>query len=214
MILREVREDRRGEVDGIGATQLQRVRGDLDRTGPIAAVEHRAEVRLQVDRLGGGAADRALHPADHRLDRPQQAAARARVGRLQQRLQQERGRRLPVRPGHTHHPQLGARIPVEADRRRSHRGARGSHHHLGHPEPERTLDDECRGPARDRLRGEVVPVSLKAAHAEEQAPRRDRAAVVGEARDLDRSGLVRDASEPRPRRWRSPRRASSVDTPR
>ena len=192
----------------------ERVRGDLDRAGPVAAVEHRAEVRLQVDRLGGRPSGSSLDPTDHRLDSPQQAAARARVGRLQQRRQEERRRRLPVRPGHAHDPQLGARIAVEADRRRAHRGARGGHQHLGHPEPERALDDERRRAARERLRGEVVPVALEARHAEEQAPRRDRAAVVGEARDLDRGRLLLlGALRPRPRRWRSPRRASSANYP-
>ena len=46
----------------------ERVRGDLHRACAVAAVEHRAQIRLQVDRLGGRALDRPLAPADHRLD--------------------------------------------------------------------------------------------------------------------------------------------------
>ena len=44
----------------VGAPQLERVRGDLHRAGALAAVEHRAEVGLQVDRLGRGALDGPL----------------------------------------------------------------------------------------------------------------------------------------------------------
>ena len=44
----------------VGAPQRERVRGDLHRAGAVAAVEHRAEVSLQVDRLGRRARHRPL----------------------------------------------------------------------------------------------------------------------------------------------------------
>ena len=74
------------EVHRVRAPERQRVGGDLHRAGPVTAVEHRAEVGLQVDRLGRGAGDRPLAPADHRLDGAQQAALLA--DRLQQRAHQ------------------------------------------------------------------------------------------------------------------------------
>ena len=58
-------------IGSVDATERERVRGDLHRAGAIGAVEHRAEARLQVDRLRCGVDDRALASPDHRLDRPE-----------------------------------------------------------------------------------------------------------------------------------------------
>ena len=74
MVLGQVGEHRRGELDRVGASQLQRVRGDLHRTGAVAPVEHRPQVRLQVDRLGGGPQHLPLTAGDHRLHRAEQPA--------------------------------------------------------------------------------------------------------------------------------------------
>ena len=61
---------------------------------------------------------------------------------------------------------------------------------LGHAETERTLDHERHRAALHGLRGEVVPVALEAADAEEQRPGPRLAAVVGETGDLDVGGAL------------------------
>ena len=90
------------------AVQGQRVRGDLHRAGPVAAVEHPPEGRLQVDRLRRGPLDLLLDPADHLLHGPQQAALDPR--RLEHLPQQEGGGRLAVGPGDPGDPQLRRRV--------------------------------------------------------------------------------------------------------
>ena len=74
VVLGQVGEQRHLEVDRVGAVQRQRVRGDLHRAGPVAALQHPPEGRLQVDRLRRGPLDLLLDPADHLLHRPQQPA--------------------------------------------------------------------------------------------------------------------------------------------
>ena len=121
VILGQVGEDRDGEVDRVGAVQRERVRGDLDRACSVAPVEHLAECALQIDRLGRRALHLALDAADHALDGPQQAGL-ASAG-LEQRSDQERGRRLAVGPRHADRLQARGRIAVERRRRGRHRGA-------------------------------------------------------------------------------------------
>ena len=159
MVLREVREDRRREVRSRRRAQLERVRGDLHRARAVAAVEHRAEVALQVDRLGRRARDRALAPADDRLDRAEQPALLA--GGLEQRAHQVGRRRLAVGARDADDAQLARRVAEEARGERRHRRARRGDEHLRHAEPERALDDQRRRAARDRLRREVVPVAAE-----------------------------------------------------
>ena len=77
-----------------------------------------------------------------------------------------------------------ARVAVEAGRERSHRVARGLHHQFRHAQTQRPLHHQRRRPRLHCLRRELVPVSLKAAHAEEQIPRLHAATVIGQARDL------------------------------
>ena len=97
MVLGEVGEDRHREVDRIGPVELERVGGHLDRAGDVASVEHLPEGSLEVDRLGGGALDRALLATDHALDCPQQPGLAS--IRLQQRADQERRGGLAVGAG-------------------------------------------------------------------------------------------------------------------
>ncbi len=184
VVLRQVREDRRREVHRVGATELERVRGDLDRARPVAAVEHRAEHRLQIDRLRGRASHLALLPADDRGDRAEQSALLAH--RLLQQGAHEVGRRrLAVRSRDADDAQLRGRIAVEARRDRGHRRARRADQHFRHAELQASLHDQRRRARLECLLRELVPVALKAADAEEQLPVAHRAAVVGQARDLD-----------------------------
>ena len=184
VVLGQVGEDRGREVDRVGAAQLERVRGDLHRAGPVAAVEHLAERPLQVDRLRRGALHLALDAADHALDGAQQPGLAA-VG-LQQRPDQERGRRLAVgagdaRPSRASPSDRRRRPPPRAPSRRA-RTRPGSRARRGRAAARTT---SATAPRDDRVGREVVAVAGEPGHAEEQRPRRDEAVVVGEIGDLD-----------------------------
>ncbi len=183
VILRQVREDRRGQMDRVGPMQRQRVRGDLDRTRLVTGLEHRPERPLQVDRLRSRALDIALVAAHDALHRPEQAGLAA--GRLQQRADQKRRRRLAVRAGHADHLQRGRRVAVEGGRGGGHRRADIGHHDLRHAQAERPLDDQRHSPALDRIAGELMPVAREPGNAEEQRARRHDPVVIGEVGDLD-----------------------------
>ena len=64
----QVREDRDREVNGVGAAQRKRVRGNLHRACRIAGGDHLSEGVLHVDRLGRRPHDGVLDPADHARD--------------------------------------------------------------------------------------------------------------------------------------------------
>ena len=156
VVLREVGEERRREVRAVDAMERKRMRGDLHRAGPIAAVEHRPEGGLEVDRLRRGVDHRMLAPADHRLDSPEQPAALA--GGFEQRREQEDRRRLAVGAGDPDDAERRAGVAVEADRERRHRRADRGDHELGDAEAERALDDERDGAGGHRLGSMVVAV--------------------------------------------------------
>ncbi len=196
VVLGQVREDRRREGDRIDAPELKRMRGHLHRACLIATVEHRAQVRLQLDRLRGRAGHRTLLTADHRLDRAQQSAPAG--TRFQQRPHQVCSSRLAVGPRHPHHRQLACRLAVEARRHRRHRRTRRLHQHLRHAHAQPPLHHQRRRARPHRLHREVVAVSAKAAHAEEQIPRPHHAAVIGQAGDLHASRLARRLGSDQP----------------
>ena len=111
---------------------------------------------LQVDRLGRVEADRPLLPADDAPDVREQRGPPA--GGLEDRVEQERGRRLAVRPGHRRDLERVGRPAEELGGRRPHRSAHARHDELWHVEVEPTLDDERDSAPLDRLRCEVVAV--------------------------------------------------------
>ncbi len=129
MVLGEVGEDGRGEMDRIGAVERQRVGGDLHHARLVAGVEHLGERALEIDRLRRRAQDLMLNAPDHALHRPQQPGLAA--GGLEQRTHQERRRGLAVGPGDADGLEARGRISVEASRDRRHRGPHRLHLHLG-----------------------------------------------------------------------------------
>jgi hypothetical protein len=183
VVLAEVRERRHGEADAVGAVQLQRVGGDLHRARLITRVEHRAERRLQVDRLRRRAHGRPLLTSDDGRDAAQQPARPP--GGLEQLPYEVRGGRLAARARDPDDRELGGGIAVHPRRRARHRGADVVDQHLGHAQPQRALDHQRGRAAGDRVAGEVVPVAGEAGHAEEQRSRLDRAVVVGEGDDVN-----------------------------
>ena len=106
MILRQVREDEHGEPRPLEPALRAGLRGRLEHAGAVAGVGHLAQEPLEVDRLGRVEAGRALLAADAPLDVRQQARLAA-CG-LEDRAQQERGGRLPVRAGDRRDVELGA----------------------------------------------------------------------------------------------------------
>ena len=189
VVLREVREDGHREVRRLGAAELERVRGDLDRASAVAAVEHLREHGLQIDRLGRRAGHLPLLPTDNRGDRAEQPALLAR--RLQQRAHEIGRRGLAVRARHADDAQPGSRIAVEARRDRRHRGTGRGDEHFRHAKREPALDDQRHSARVHGLLRELVPVALEAADAEEQLAAAHGAAVIGQARDLDVAGGLR-----------------------
>ncbi len=181
-------------MDRGGTAELERVRGDLHHAGAVAGVEHPAERPLQVDRLRGGPLDRLRRPADDLLDRAEQAGADA--GPLEDRADEKGGRRLPVRPGHADHAELGARIAEEPRRDRCHRRPRVGDDELRNGDVERALDDERHGAGLDDGGREVVAVGGAPGHAEEQRPGPDRAAVERNVGDLALGPLSGDPCLP------------------
>ena len=101
VVLGEVGEDPACEHDPLCPPERERVGGHLHDAGLVAGVEHAPERALEVDRLGRGALDGLLAPADHRGDRAKLAGWHVRG--LEDRPRQEGGRRLPVRAGDAHH---------------------------------------------------------------------------------------------------------------
>ena len=185
VVLRQVREDERAEADAVEPAERRAVRGRLDGRAAVAGVEHLAELALQVDRLGRRADGRPALAADAALDRPEQPGPPA--GRGEDRVEQERGRRLAVRAGHAGDLELLRRPAEELVGGDGHRCARARDDELRHVELERPLDDQRHRAVRDRVGGELVPVRARPGNAEEEAPRPGGAGVVGEVGDLDGS---------------------------
>ena len=129
-------------------------------------LSHLAERALEIDGLRGRPDDLVGLAADDRLDRPEQAGLSA--VRLEEIPDEERGRRLAVRPGDPDDLQVLRRIAVEVGRGRRHRCADVVDDDLRDAEVQRVIDDERDGALGDRLRGEVVAVTGEAADAEEQ----------------------------------------------
>ena len=173
------------EADAVEPTQRRAVRGGLERDAPVAGVEHLAEEPLQVDRLGRRVRRRARDAADDPLDRARRA--RPPPGRLEHGAQQERRRRLPVRPRHPDDLERLRRLAEERVGSDGHRGASVVHEQLrdSRVQLERPLDDEGGGAGSDRALREVVPVGARPGHAEERGARAHAVGVVREVGDLD-----------------------------
>src|SRR5262249_37307424 len=97
MVLAEVCERQGREVDARQPAKLGSVGGRLERAAAVPRVEHLPEGALKVDRLGSRADRRSPFVADAALDRAEQA--RTSPGRGEDRVEEKRGRRLPVRAG-------------------------------------------------------------------------------------------------------------------
>ena len=150
----------------------------------IARLDHAPEGRLQVDRLGRRALDRLLDAADDPLHGPEQPGLDP--GALEDVADQERRRRLPVRPGDADDPQLVGRLAAKARRRVCHRGAGVAHDRLGDErlELEPALDHDRSRAGLDGVGRELVAVGGEPGDAEEEDARARLTTVVGEACDV------------------------------
>ena len=144
-------------------------------------------------RTGSGTACKAVErnrsAIDARAGRSDDSRYEPRVA--QDRLEQVRGRRLPVGPGHRDGGQLGSRIAEHESRDRPHRSPHRSNDDLRHVGRQPALDDDGARAGRDGARGEVVTVDRSAWDTEEQVSRNDVPVVERGAVD-DRAGVALD----------------------
>ena len=182
MVLGQIGEDRRREMDRIGAVELEGVGRDLHGTRHVARGQHRRERLLEIDGFRRCPLHVVLDAADHALDRAQEPGRPA--GGLEQRPDQERRRGLAVRAGDSDGLEASRGVAVEPRRRRGHSRADAGDPDLGDAQSQWALDHERRGTPGDRLPGVVVAVAGEARNTEEQRPGRDGAVVVGEGCDL------------------------------
>jgi hypothetical protein len=178
VLVREVRERERAQSDVVEPAELRRVRRGLDHGAAVARLEHLPKQALEVDRLWCRARELATLSPDTRLHRADEAGPPARG--VEDRVEDERRRRLPARARDPHDFELLRRAAEERVRGRRHRSPDVAHDQLGDGELERTGDDERRGAGSDRVGREVVAVARRARDAEEEAAGAGGAGVVGE----------------------------------
>ena len=191
MVARQVREDDRLEDDTGRALERQSMRRGLHDARPVAAVDHRAEHALQLDRVGGRELRRPLDSGDAVDDGAQKA--RPQAGRREDLGQQVSGRGLAVGAGDGGDAQLARRIAEEQRRHEGHGVPRSGHEDLGDGQGERAFADEGDRPGGDRLGGEVVPVGLQSGDAEEERSGSDVTGAAGQRSDFD-VGIAVDAT--------------------
>ena len=187
MVLAEVGEGERAEANSVEPAQLGAVRGRLERTAPIASVEHLTEGALEVDRLRRRADRRPGVAADPAFDRAEQARPPACRG--EDRVEEEGGRRLSIRAGHARDLERPRRVVEENDGSLGHRPPGVRHDQLGDVELEHPVDHERDGAALHRFASEGVAIVPLSRDTEEKRSGPDGARVVGEVGDLDRSAL-------------------------
>ncbi len=172
VVLAQVREDERVEAHAVEAPQRRPVRARLERGAAVAGVEHLAEEPLQVDRLGRRERRRSRltpHPPLDRPDEPGPATCS-----VQDRPQQERRRRLPVRPGRARDLELLRRLAEEHVRRDRHRLAHGRARGAAGRRP-RAAAPRRRRPRRARsppTRGRARPPARRGRRRRARRPRR------------------------------------------
>ena len=97
VVLCQIREDEHREPSLVKPALRGGDRRGLHRARAVSGLEHRTEEPLQVDRLGGIQPRRERYTADPPLDVRQQC--RLAAGSIEDRVEEERRRRLPVRAG-------------------------------------------------------------------------------------------------------------------
>ena len=203
MILAQVREDERVEAHAVEAPEGRAVRAGLDGRAHVARVEHLAKQPLEIDRLGRRERRGTRLASDLPFDGPDEAWLATR--RIENRAQEERRGRLPVRSRDTCDLELLRRLAEEEVGGDCHRLAHGRHDELRDIDLERPLDDDGGSTALDRLPGEVVAVDSLAAGRRRRARRQSRAGCRTRGRRFLQAALPspRSAREPQ-----STRRAS------
>ena len=159
------------------------MRAGLDGRAHVARVEHLAKQPLEIDCLGRRERRGTPLAADLPFDGPDETRFATR--RIENRAQEERRGRLPVRSRDTCDLELLRRLAEEEVGGDCHRLAHGRHDELRDIDLERTLDDDGGSTALDRLPGEVVAVDALAGDAEEERSGGHTPGVVREVGDLD-----------------------------
>ena len=189
VVLRQVREDEHREARAREPALAPAI--------DVASITHErspassicAEEPLQVDRLGRVQPGRACLAADAPLD-VRRAAPGSPPGGVEDRVEQERRRRLAVRPGDRGDLELARRVAEEERGGGPHRGADARHDELRQRRRRRAARRRAR-PRRPPAAPARSCPSTFAPDAEEERARRDGARVVGEVEDLDRGRAER-----------------------
>ena len=183
MIAGQVREHAGGERDAIDPAQRQRMRRHLHRAGAALSIDHFAQKLLDVGRFGRRTRRFTDLAADAIGDGPEDAAADA--GRVEDRRDEIRRRRLAVGAGDADHPHLAAGIAIE--RRGQHRErepcVRDDRPRNGDAGRRRLLGHDGRRAALDRLPGERRAVGVLPLERDEHLAGRHGARVVRDAGD-------------------------------
>ncbi len=183
VVVREVRETRRGVVRSVDAVLVERVRRHLHRHRADPRVAHRGEHHLEIGGLGRGVRVRQRLVADAGADRADHTGDVA--GRGRDRLQQIGGGGLAVGTGHAEGAHREARFPLEPRRERTQHASHGRDPCLGDVDRQPLLHEQRDRAGADRLGRVAMPVRYGAANATEQRTGFRRSAVRHDARDVD-----------------------------
>ena len=183
MVLRQIREGRRGEAHAANTMLIQGVRRDLHRTCRVACVDHAPKISVEINRLRRGALRGFDDATDAALDCPQQARRMPR-GR-QDCVLEVRRRGLAIRARDRQHEQLSARLSEKQVGDRPHRRSTRVDHDLRDGDVQFAFDHERAGACRDRCARMVVAVRRLPRHAEEERPVLHATRVVREVANVD-----------------------------
>ena len=185
MILREVREHRRIELDARHAVLVERVRRDFHDDGVHAAPRHIGEHALQDDDVGRRVVNGQGLILDEDLDRADESDLASR--RAQDRARHVARRRLAVRARDADDAHLLRRVVVEERHDAIERGSEMRHAQDGFGslrQLDRALRQDRARPLPDSLLDEGMSVDVQSLDGNEKRPFRHLARIVHDVRNL------------------------------
>jgi hypothetical protein len=186
VILGQVGESHRAEVDPPSPAEIEGVRRYLHHRCFISGRQHLGQIPLDVQRFGSGASCREDLSPDPALHRAHESRPPARP--VQQMGHKKGGGGLSVGAGDAYGKKMRAGSTVERSGDRSHRLPHRRHHDLRDRKVELPLDTQGARPPGDRFWSKIVPVADEAGDAEEERAFAGLVAPIGEGADVDIGG--------------------------